>query len=635
MNPAEERLRLHCNRSRCIDKNALQWYNIKCSETLTLTDVLFRLFKLSAGNKEMREFFVIPIKEQERNYIMQTEKMTGSRIVIETLIEQGVTDVFGYPGGQVLNIYDELYKAGDRINHILAAHEQGAAHAADGYSRVTGKVGVVIATSGPGATNLVTGIATAMLDSIPMVAITGNVPTSLIGRDSFQEVNITGITLPITKHNYFVSDVNELADTIREAFRIAKSGRPGPVLIDIPKDVQVSECEFIKGGIVEPFPQELADDEVIDKAVELINSAERPYIYIGGGAAGAGMSADIMALAEKIDGYIGCTFMGLSAIPNSYDRFLGMQGMHGQYASSMANKEADLIIGIGVRFSDRATGNTKKYSKNAKIIQLDADLSEINKNVKVNVGIIGNIVSSLSRILERCEKREHTPWREIVENFKSEAKLIAEKAEEKSDTDMTPKRIFDVINELKGDGAVVATDVGQHQMWTAQYVSFEQTRRFASSGGLGTMGYGLGAAIGAQIGSGEKAVLITGDGSFGMNLNELATAVSYNTPVIIVLVNNGVLGMVRQWQTLFYGKRYSNTVLNRKTDFVKLAEAFGAKAARAETIDEFRNAFSEAMKHDGPYLIDTIIDMDEFVLPMLPPGGSIDDIITSKEQGVK
>ena len=635
MNPAEERLRLHCNRSRCIDKNALQWYNIKCSETLTLTDVLFRLFKLSAGNKEMREFFVIPIKEQERNDIMQTEKMTGSRIVIETLIEQGVTDVFGYPGGQVLNIYDELYKAGDRINHILAAHEQGAAHAADGYSRVTGKVGVVIATSGPGATNLVTGIATAMLDSIPMVAITGNVPTSLIGRDSFQEVNITGITLPITKHNYFVSDVNELADTIREAFRIAKSGRPGPVLIDIPKDVQVSECEFIKGGIVEPFPQELADDEVIDKAVELINSAERPYIYIGGGAAGAGMSADIMALAEKIDGYIGCTFMGLSAIPNSYDRFLGMQGMHGQYASSMANKEADLIIGIGVRFSDRATGNTKKYSKNAKIIQLDADLSEINKNVKVNVGIIGNIVSSLSRILERCEKREHTPWREIVENFKSEAKLIAEKAEEKSDTDMTPKRIFDVINELKGDGAVVATDVGQHQMWTAQYVSFEQTRRFASSGGLGTMGYGLGAAIGAQIGSGEKAVLITGDGSFGMNLNELATAVSYNTPVIIVLVNNGVLGMVRQWQTLFYGKRYSNTVLNRKTDFVKLAEAFGAKAARAETIDEFRNAFSEAMKHDGPYLIDTIIDMDEFVLPMLPPGGSIDDIITSKEQGVK
>ncbi len=565
----------------------------------------------------------------------ENEKMTGSRIVIETLIEQGVTDVFGYPGGQVLNIYDELYKAGDRINHILAAHEQGAAHAADGYSRVTGKVGVVIATSGPGATNLVTGIATAMLDSIPMVAITGNVPTSLIGRDSFQEVNITGVTLPITKHNYFVSDVNELADTIREAFRIAKSGRPGPVLIDIPKDVQVAECEFVKGGIVEPFTQEIAGDEEIDKAVELINSAERPYIYIGGGAAGAGMSKDIMALAEKIDGYIGCTFMGLSAIPNSYERFLGMQGMHGQYASSMANKEADLIIGIGVRFSDRATGNTKKYSRNAKIIQLDADLSEINKNVKVNVGIIGNIVSSLSRILERCEKREHAQWREIIGNFKSEARLIAEKAEENSGTDMTPKRIFDVINELKDNGTVIATDVGQHQMWTAQYVSFEQTRRFASSGGLGTMGYGLGAAIGAQIGSGEKAVLITGDGSFGMNLNELATAVSYNTPVIIVLMNNGVLGMVRQWQTLFYGKRYSNTILNRKTDFVKLADAFGAKASRAETIEQFRAAFSEAMKHDGPYLIDTVIDMDEFVLPMLPPGGSIDDIITSKEQGVK
>lgn len=563
------------------------------------------------------------------------EMMTGSRIIIETLIEQGVTDVFGYPGGQVLNIYDELYKASDRINHVLAAHEQGAAHAADGYSRVTGKVGVVIATSGPGATNLVTGIATAMLDSIPMVAITGNVPTSLIGRDSFQEVNITGVTLPITKHNYFVSDVNELADTIREAFRIAKSGRPGPVLIDIPKDVQIAECEFIKGGIVSPFPQELADDSDIDKAVELINAAERPYIYIGGGAAGAGMTKDIMALAEKIDGYIGCTFMGLSAIPNSYDRFLGMQGMHGQYASSMANKEADLIIGVGVRFSDRATGNTKKYSKNAKIIQLDTDLSEINKNVKVSVGIIGDIVSSLSRILERCDKREHPEWNSIIDSFKAEAEKISEAAEARAATDMTPKKIFDVINELKDENTIIATDVGQHQMWTAQYAKFERTRRFASSGGLGTMGYGLGAAIGAQIASGDKTVLITGDGSFGMNLNELATAVSYNTPVIIVIVNNGVLGMVRQWQTLFYGKRYSNTVLNRQTDFVKLADAFGLKASRASTLEEFRNAFDEAMKHDGPYLIDTLIDMDEFVLPMLPPGGSIEDIITSKEQEAK
>ena len=565
---------------------------------------------------------------------MQTEKMTGSRIVIETLIEQGVTDVFGYPGGQVLNIYDELYKASDRINHVLTAHEQGASHAADGYSRVTGKVGVVIATSGPGATHLVTGIATAMLDSIPMVAITGNVPTTLIGKDSFQEINITGVTLPITKHNYFVSDVNELADTIREAFQIAKSGRPGPVLIDIPKDVQVAECEFEFKGVVPATKQPEAPDCDIDKAVELINKAKRPYIYIVGGAAGAGMTADVEALAEKLDGYIGCTFMGLSAIPNSYERFLGMQGMHGQFASSMANKEADLIIGVGVRFSDRATGNTAKYSKNAKIIQLDTDLSEINKNVKVELGLIGDIVSSLKRILERCEAKTNPEWREIVEGFKAKGKSISDEAERRSKGAMTPKKIFDIINEIKDADTVIATDVGQHQMWAAQYTDFEKPRRFASSGGLGTMGYGLGAAIGAQIASGDKTVLITGDGSFGMNLNELATAVSYNTPVIIVVMNNGVLGMVRQWQTLFYGKRYSNTVLDRKTDFVKLSEAFGAKAERVATLDEFRAAFKNAMEHDGPYLIDTLIDMDEFVLPMLPPGGSIDDIITTKEAKV-
>ena len=561
---------------------------------------------------------------------MQSNMMTGARIIIETLIEQGVTDVFGYPGGQVLNIYDELYKASDRINHILTAHEQGASHAADGYSRATGKVGVVIATSGPGATNLVTGIATAMLDSIPMVAITGNVPTTLIGKDSFQEVNITGVTLPITKHNYFVSDVNELADTIREAFKIAKSGRPGPVLIDIPKDVQLAECEFVLSDVVEPYPQAEADDADIDKAVELINKAKRPYIYIGGGAAGRGMTDDIIALAEKIDAYVGCSFMGLSALPNSCERFLGMQGMHGKYPSSMANGDADLIIAVGVRFSDRATGNTKKYCPKAKIIQLDTDLSEINKNIKVNVGLIGNIVTSFSKILERCEKQSHPEWTEIVNAYKAEAVEIEKRAEEMSNTDMTPKNIFSVINKIKDKDTVIATDVGQHQMWTAQYVDFERARRFASSGGLGTMGYGLGAAIGAQIGSGDRTVLITGDGSFGMNLNELATAVTYNTPVVIVIMNNGVLGMVRQWQTLFYGKRYSNTVLGRKTDFVKLAEAFGLKASRASTIGEFEAAFTEAMKHDGPYIIDTVIDMDEFVLPMLPPGGSISDIITKK-----
>lgn len=562
----------------------------------------------------------------------KTEMMSGAQIIIETLIEQGVTDVFGYPGGQVLNIYDELYKASDRINHVLAAHEQGASHAADGYSRVTGKVGVVIATSGPGATNLVTGIATAMLDSIPMVAITGNVPTSLIGKDSFQEINIMGITLPITKHNYFVTDVNELADTIREAFQIAKSGRPGPVLIDVPKDVQIAKCEYERKGVVDFAPLKIADDSDVEKAVELINKCEKPYIYIGGGAAGLGMTKEIMAFADKIDAYIGCTFMGLSAMPNSYERFLGMEGMHGHYASSMANKEADLIIGIGVRFSDRATGNTAKYATGAKLIQLDVDLSEINKNIQVDVGLVGDIKSSFARISERCEKAEHKQWEQEVTALKAEEKRIIDEAEEASNGAMTPKKIFDVINKVKDKSTIIATDVGQHQMWAAQYTDFEQKRRFASSGGLGTMGYGLGAAIGAAVATGDKTVLITGDGSFGMNLNELATAVTYNTPIVIVLLNNGVLGMVRQWQTLFFDRRYSNTTLGRKTDFVKLAEAFGLEAERASSIDEFEQAFKRGMAHNGPYLIDTLINMDEFVLPMLPPGGSIDDMITKVEE---
>lgn len=562
----------------------------------------------------------------------KTEMMSGAQIIIETLIEQGVTDVFGYPGGQVLNIYDELYKASDRINHVLAAHEQGASHAADGYSRVTGKVGVVIATSGPGATNLVTGIATAMLDSIPMVAITGNVPTSLIGKDSFQEINIMGITLPITKHNYFVTDVNELADTIREAFQIAKSGRPGPVLIDVPKDVQIAKCEYERKGVVDFAPLKIADDSDVEKAVELINKCEKPYIYIGGGAAGLGMTKEIMAFADKIDAYIGCTFMGLSAMPNSYERFLGMEGMHGHYASSMANKEADLIIGIGVRFSDRATGNTAKYATGAKLIQLDVDLSEINKNIQVDVGLVGDIKSSFARISERCEKAEHKQWEQEVTALKTEEKRIIDEAEEASNGAMTPKKIFDVINKVKDKSTIIATDVGQHQMWAAQYTDFEQKRRFASSGGLGTMGYGLGAAIGAAVATGDKTVLITGDGSFGMNLNELATAVTYNTPIVIVLLNNGVLGMVRQWQTLFFDKRYSNTTLGRKTDFVKLAEAFGLEAERVSSIDEFEKAFKKGMAHNGPYLIDTLINMDEFVLPMLPPGGSIDDMITKVEE---
>ena len=560
-------------------------------------------------------------------------KLTGSQIVIETLIEQGVTDVFGYPGGQVLHIYDELYKAQDRINHVLTAHEQGASHAADGYARATGKVGVVIATSGPGATNLVTGIATAMLDSVPMVAITGNVPTTLIGKDSFQEIDITGVTLPITKHNYFVNDINDLADTIREAFRIAKSGRPGPVLVDIPKDVQIATTEYIKGEVAEAFPDKKAKDKYIEKAATLINESRRPYIYIGGGVLGRDIAEEVMALAEKIGGYIGCTFMGLSALPTDSERFLGMQGMHGHYASSMANKEADLVIGIGVRFSDRATGNTAKYVKNTQFIQLDVDISELGKNIGVDVGVHGDLRDSLQRITAAVAENDRPQWKETVENLIAQEKDIAAEAEKKAVASITPKQVMDIINEIKLDSTVVATDVGQHQMWAAQYLKFKENRTFISSGGLGTMGYGMGAAIGAAYGKGERTVLVTGDGSFGMNLNELATVGTYNIPVTIVLLNNGVLGMVRQWQTLFFGERYSNTLLGRKTDFIKLADAFGITAERVDTPEGFAKAFTKASEAEGAYLIEVAIDKDEFVLPMLPPGGSIDDIIVSRERG--
>ncbi len=563
-------------------------------------------------------------------------KLTGAQIIVRCLIEQGVTDVFGYPGGQILNVYDALYEYKDEINHILTAHEQGAAHAADGYSRATGKVGVCMATSGPGATNLVTGIATAMLDSIPLVAITGNVPCSLIGKDAFQEIDITGITLPITKHNYFVNKIEDLASSIREAFTIAKSGRPGPVLVDVPKDVQLATYEYEPHAPSSKMPLPHGEESLIEQAIKLVNESKRPYLYIGGGAAGLGLGREILELADKINAYIGCTFMGLSAIPDGHKRFLGMQGMHGHYASSVAQNNADLIIGVGVRFSDRATGNVAKYAANSKIIQLDPDFAEINKNVKIDCGIVGDVEYSFRRIAEAVDKKTNPEWTTLVEGLKLEEQEQDRELALAAEGRMTPRMVLDVINRLKPLNTVIATDVGQHQMWTAQFIKFDNTRRFVSSGGLGTMGFGLGAAIGARVATGDTTVLITGDGSFGMNLNELATAVSHNIPIIIVLMNNGVLGMVRQWQTLFFGKRYSNTVLtDRKTDFVKLAEAFGACGYRATNIDEFENAFKSAIKANTTTVIDTYIDSDEFVLPMLPPGGSVDEIITRIKKGDK
>lgn len=549
-------------------------------------------------------------------------QLTGADILIRTLIEQGCDTVFGYPGGQILNVYDSLYKYQNEIRHMLTAHEQGAAHAADGYARATGKVGVVMSTSGPGATNLVTGIATAYLDSIPLVAICGNVPTTQIGTDSFQEIDITGVTLPITKHNYFVGSVENLADTIREAFALAQSGRPGPVLIDVPKDVQTAVCDYEPQAPVQPEERHAAKDVRIKEAAALINASKRPFIYFGGGLITSEAQEEMLALAEKIDAPIGCSLMGLSGIPTDHPRFLGMQGMHGHYASSMAMHDADLIISLGVRFNDRVTGNREKFAKLAQIIHIDVDGSELSKTVNSACGLRGDVKLTLQKLIPLVNAEQKPDWEKAV-------KALKETENDYLDIrpGLTPRNAIMTLNKHLGENTAVATDVGQHQMWAAQNVNFKKPRRFISSGGLGTMGFGLGAAIGAAVGTGERSVLVTGDGSFGMCLNELTTAVTYNVPVVILLMNNGVLGMVRQWQTLFFNKHYSNTILDRKTDFVALARAFGADGESVDTVAALDKAFEHAFSCDGPYVIDCRIDKDEFVLPMLPPGGSMDDII--------
>lgn len=566
-------------------------------------------------------------------------KISGAKIVVETLIEQGCDTIFGYPGGQVIDLFDELYNARDRIKHILTAHEQGAAHAADGYARSTGKVGVVIATSGPGATNLVTGIAAAYLDSVPMVAITGNVSCDQIGRDSFQEVDIVGITMPITKHNFIVKDINELADTLRTAFKIAKSGRQGPVLVDIPKDVQTALCEYESNAQpVIPYPLTFASEEKLQKAAELINSAQRPYIYFGGGVISGKASQQVTALADKIDAPMSSSLMGLSAVPHDHPRFLGMQGMHGHFASTVAEYEADLVIALGVRFSNRSTSENSRFTKSFSIIHIDIDGAELNKNIPADLSIRGDLRDSVERLIAMVEEKKHPEWEKRIAELRAEEKTRTESAmasaREKTaakggSPKLSPYEIIDIISARAGDDVIIATDVGQHQMWTAQRYPLKKPRTFLSSGGLGAMGYGLGAAIGASTATGKRVVLFTGDGSFGMNLGELATAVSQDIPVVIVVMNNGVLGMVRQQQTLFYDKHYSNTTLDRRTDFARVAESFGAKGGHASTAEELKALADEAFGSKSPFVIDCAVDCDELVLPILPTGGTADDIITA------
>lgn len=551
-------------------------------------------------------------------------QLNGSQIFVEVLCEQGVETIFGYPGGAVLNLYDELYKNADRITHVLTAHEQGAAHAADGYARATGRTGVVLATSGPGATNLVTGIATAYMDSVPMVAFTGNVATSGLGKDGFQEAYIEGITMPITKHNFTVRRVEDLADTMRAAFRIAQSGRKGPVLVDIPKDVTAAVCEFTSK---KPEPIRTVttfNAEQVKWAADLINAAQRPLVYFGGGVRSAASCQPLRDLIHKAEIPATYTLMAAGVVPYGDPMNIGMVGMHGCYTSNRAVADCDVLIAVGTRFSDRVALNPKTFAKNATIIQIDIDPSELGKNVDVDLSLTGDASYILQAILPYVEKTEHKLWMEQIRGWQKDDYKPVD-----SDTELKPHQIIDEICNQAGPEAVYVTDVGQHQMWAAQYLHHTKSRGFLTSGGLGTMGFGYGAAIGAQMALGRDArvVMLTGDGSFHMNLNEACTAVSYDLPIITVIFNNQVLGMVRQWQTTFYEKRYSDTDPHRKTDFVKLAEGFGAKGYRAATPAEFKAAFADAMKQKGPSWIDCRIGKDEKVLPMIPGGGTVNDII--------
>lgn len=554
-------------------------------------------------------------------------QLNGSEVILECLKEQGVDTIFGYPGGTILNVYDAIYKYKDQFRHILTSHEQGAAHAADGYARATGKVGVCMATSGPGATNLVTGIATAYMDSIPIVAITANVGVASLGKDSFQEVDIAGITMPVTKHNFIVKDVKVLAKTIRRAFKIAQSGRPGPVLVDVTKDVTAAMVEF-EPEKPEPIVRDTQHilEEDLKKAAAMINAAKKPFILVGGGAILSGASEEVRRFAKKLQAPVADTLMGKGAFPGTDDLYTGMLGMHGTKTSNFGVSKSDLLVVLGARFSDRVIGDAKTFAKNARIVQLDIDAAEVNKNIEVDACVTGDLKESLNRLEALLDPPDHTEWLSYIRELKEKYPLRYDMAE------LTGPSVIEAVYRATGGEAIITTDVGQHQMWAAQYYKYTEPRTFLSSGGLGTMGYGLGAAIGAKCGRPDKTVInIAGDGCFRMNMNELATASRFDIPVIEIVVNNKVLGMVRQWQTLFYGQRYSATILDDKVDFVKVAEGLGVKAVRVTKLSELLPAVEQAVKEKVPYMIEVQIDKDDKVFPMVAAGAPIDQAFDSED----